>query len=468
MDQREVHVAGRLALEARFDCFAHAPGGRAVEPQRLRRPLHEVEVAHHVVIENRDVPARHVGDDGRVLVLPQLAHDPAHRDDVVVGMRRKDQHPPARRQLGPPADLARQAVEHHPVDRSGGGVLREQRAQMVLGVVARGELENGLPRLLGEPHDRAIGHRGRPLDALQQPRCIDPRQLRRRREVEIHGGVAMALQERRRDVPGDLALDGAPHDRGLVLARRDQGDLPGPEDGGHAHRDRFARHVVLAEEVGRRVLPGHGVERHEAGARVGRGTGLVEADVAALADAEDLEVDAAGFADRPLVRGAVLLEPLARRPPVRDVHVLGADVHVGEQVLPHVAPIAVWAVGRHGIVLVEVECHHVREIDLARVMAADQLAVDAEGRAARGEPEDRAALGGRLLGDHLDDAVGHEQRHVVVVAQHHRADALAVTRSVERAPRRARRLPGLLRAGCGHLALFSSIGRHIIQKEYAG
>src|SRR5439155_1608013 len=85
--------------------FAHAPGGRAVEPQRLRRPLHEVEVAHHVVIENRDVPARHVGDDGRVLVLPQLAHDPAHRDDVVVGMRRKDQHPPARRQLCSPVAI---------------------------------------------------------------------------------------------------------------------------------------------------------------------------------------------------------------------------------------------------------------------------------------------------------------------------------------------------------------------------
>src|SRR5438034_4537529 len=48
-----------------------------------------------------------------------------------------------------------------------------------------------------------------------------------------------------------------------VLAGGDQGDLPGLEDRRHAHRDRLARHVVLAEEIRRRVPACDRVERHQ-------------------------------------------------------------------------------------------------------------------------------------------------------------------------------------------------------------
>jgi hypothetical protein len=177
---------------------------------------------------------------------------------------------------------------------------------MVLGVVARRELQDGLPGPLGQPHRRPLRQFGRPGDAAEHPRGLDAGQLGRGREVQVRGGVGVALQEGGGYVLGDLTLHGAGDDGRLVLPSREQGDLAGLEDSRDAHGDRLARHVVLAEEIRGRILAGHGVEEYRAGPRVLGRTRLVEADVAALADPEELEVDPAGRGDGPLVGGALL------------------------------------------------------------------------------------------------------------------------------------------------------------------
>ena len=126
----------------------------------------------------------------------------------------------------------------------------------------------------------------------------------------------MTLQKRRRDLDVDLAFDRALDDARLVLAGRDDRDLARVENRRDAHRDRFARNVLLAEEIGRGVAPRDGVERHEPRATLGARAGLVEADVSRLADAENLKVDAAGALDRQLValRRVVDLARAERRP----------------------------------------------------------------------------------------------------------------------------------------------------------
>src|SRR5256885_13954016 len=103
-------------------------------------------------------------------------------------------------------------------------------------------------------------------------------------------------------------------------------------------RSRFPRHIVLAEEVPRRILPGHRVERHQAGPLVGRRARLVEADVPALPDPEHLEVNPAGLDDGPLVCEAVLGESFARHAAVGDMDLLGPGVDGRGQGLPPVAP----------------------------------------------------------------------------------------------------------------------------------
>ncbi len=303
---------------------------------------------------------------------------------------------------------------------------------MILGIVLRRELQDRFARLLGEPHDGALGHRRRPLDVLEHPGRRDARQLAGRREIEIDGAVGVPLQERGGDVGLDLTLDGALHDRRLVLARRDQRDLARLEDRRDPHRDRLARHVVFAEEVGGRILAGDRVEGDEPRTRIGRRSGLVEADVAALADAEQLEVDAAHIGDGALEGGGMLGQALARHAAVRDVDVRRDDVHVGEQILPHVAPVAVRAVCAHRVVFVEVEGDHPREVEAAGLVAANQLAVHADRRAPRREPQHGAPLRRRFAVDHVDDAIGQQPHEIVVIRHDDGADALPVAGALDR------------------------------------
>ncbi len=320
---------------------------------------------------------------------------------------------------------------------------REQRAELMLGVVARGQFEHRFAALVREPDDRALDHGGRPFDPLENPWRLDPRELRGRGEIEIDRDALMALQEGRCHVGRDLAFDGAHHDPGLVLAGREQRDLFRVENRGDAHRDRFAGHVLDAEEISGRVPAGQRVERDDAGARRRVGARLVESDVARLADAEQLEIDAAGRANRLLVRGARFRDALAGGHTLGDVNVLLRDIHVLEKILPHVPVIAVGAVGRHRVVLVEIERDDVRKIDVAGLVAADQLFIDPEGRAPRRETEHRTALGARLALNDFDDPFGDGGGEVGVLREYDGPEPLAVARALDgRRGRRPRRSLG--------------------------
>ena len=266
---------------------------------------------------------------------------------------------------------------------------------------------------------------GRPVHGAEEPGRRLARERRRGGAVDVEGGVRMALEERGRDLVVHLALDRPTHDGGLVLAGREDEDLAGLEDRGDAHRERLARDVLLAEEIGRRVLPGHQVERDEAGAALGARAGLVEADVPRPPDAEELEVDAAGLADRLLVAGDLVLH--LRRGGCRRAEMWtcsAGNVELGEQVLPHEPMVGVEAPRVHRVVLVEIEGDDVPEAEPLVAVQADQLAVDADRRGAGGEPEHGApALGGAGAYD-LGDPARHQSAEVVVVVDDEGADAL--------------------------------------------
>ena len=241
----------------------------------------------------------------------------------------------------------------------------------------------------------------------------------------------MALQERRGDVGGDLALDRTRDDPRLVFAGRQEGDLPGVENRGDAHRDRLARDVLDAEEIGRGVPARQRVERDDARPRRRIRPGLVEADMPRLADAEQLEIDAACAPDCVFIRGTGLDHALPRDRAVGDMYVLLRDVQMREEVLPHVAVVAVGTVGRHRVVLVEIERDDAGKIDVACLMAADQLFVDPEGSAPGGQPQDCSTLGPGLALNDLHDPLGDGEGEVRVLGKNDGAESLALPRALD-------------------------------------
>src|SRR5262249_10411599 len=149
-----------------------------------------------------------------------------------------------------------------------------------------------------------------------------------------------------------------------------------------------------AEEVARGVPAGHGVQGGPAGPAVPRGAGFVKADVAGAADAQDLQVDAAGPPDQLLVADAVVLDVAGRHGPVGDVDVLRRDVDVVEEGLAHPAVVAVRVVRLHRVVFVEVESEDAREVEPGLLVQADQFAVQPHGGRAGGQAQDGRAVGG--------------------------------------------------------------------------
>ncbi len=288
----------------------------------------------------------------------------------------------------------------------------------VVGVV---ELEDRLAGRLADPHHRLDLAPARPVDLAQQPRRLPAGQFGGGRDVEMNGGVRMLLQVGRGDRTVDVALHRPTHDRRLVLAGRDQRDLARLEDGRDPHRDRLGGDVLGAEEVGGGGAACDRVERDQPGARPGTRARLVEADVAGLADAEDLVVDATRRLDRVLVVAAVGLDLGAGQVAARDVDAGPVHVHLFEQVLPHEPVVAVQAPRRHRVVLIEVEGRDVGPVEALVAMEPDQLAVDPDrGRAGR-ESQHRRPAGRVALPYHFGDPLRDAVRDLVVgLADHDR------------------------------------------------
>ena len=381
------------------------------------------------MVEDGDVAARHVRHEHLVPILDELAQNPAHRDDVVVGMRREADRALAGGELALAANLRAERIEHFAVHRTGRSRPGDERGHAVFGVVALRQLENGPLRLLGEPHDRADLERLGPADFVQQPRCGNARQLRARRLIDVKGRVGMALQKGRRDLEVDVAFDRPPQNRRLVLARGEQGDLARIENGRDAHRHRFLGHELLAEEIGGGVAPRHRIEMHDTRAAVRAGARFVEADVARLPDAENLEVDPAGALDLRLVTQAFRLDVNARSVPPRDMNVPLRDIDVREEILPHEAVIRVDVVRRHRVVFVEIERHDVGEAQPVVPMHPDQLAIHANGRGARGEAEDDILAGRSLLPNQRRDARGDHARQILMLFTDDGANPLECVRA---------------------------------------
>ena len=133
-------------------------------------------------------------------------------------------------------------------------------------------------------------------------------------------------------------------------------------------------------------------------------------------DAEDLQVDAAGVGDRLLVGGARGGDPRLRQTPVGEVHVLGTNVDVVEEMLLHEAAVALMARRIDRPVLVEIEGDDVREGEAILAMHANEFLVERGRRGAGREAEHAGAMLRGSRSDERGDLGGERPRRAACVA----------------------------------------------------
>ena len=250
------------------------------------------------------------------------------------------------------------------------------------------------------------------LEGANEPRSAVAGEGVGRSGIEDKEGSGVFLEERGGDLGVDLALDGGADDLGFVLAPSHQDDAAGVEDGAYAHRESVARGGVVAAEVAGGVAAGEGIERDEAGEGVARAAGFVEADVTGAADAEKLEIDAAGGADGGFVGGAVVVDLAFGDGAGRQVRALRVDVDVVKKVAAHERAVALGMLGCERVVFVEIKRGDVGEAQTFLAVEADEFGVDAHGRGAGGEAEDDGFLLGLALADEGGDFRGDGARGI--------------------------------------------------------
>ena len=182
-------------------------------------------------------------------------------------------------------------------------------------------------------------------------------------------------------------------------------DPLGGHDGADAHRERLARHVVDAVEEAAVGLDGGLGEVHAVGALHEGVTGLVEADVTVVANAQELEVLVAGGGDGRVVLGAGGLVVLHQS--VGHMGVGLVDVHVIEEVHVHEVAIALLVIAGQAAILVEVVGLDLGEVEIAGLVGGNEVLIGPDGRGARGKAEHAVGLEGNLRRDDGSGLAAH-------------------------------------------------------------
>ena len=215
------------------------------------------------------------------------------------------------------------------------------------------------------------------------------------------------------DGAGSLGTDGPEeavlHRLGLVLTVDNQQNPLGLHDGADAHGVGVGGHVVPGgEEPGVGVDGGLG-QSNLVGALDKSVGGLIEADVAVGAKAQQLQVSAAEGVDDGIVAGA--LTGGIRVHAVGDVAVGLIDVHMVKQVGAHEVGIALVMVLGQAHILVQVDGLDLREVQVAGLILGNQLLIGAHRAAAGSQAQHTVGLQINLGGDD----VGGLPAHILIV-----------------------------------------------------
>ena len=201
----------------------------------------------------------------------------------------------------------------------------------------------------------------------------------------------MELQDGSGNLGGHGAAEGLVENLLLVGAGGYQNHLPGCHHGADAHGVSSGGNLVNGVEEALVGLTGNLLQLYLMGHGREMVGGLVEADVAVVANAQQLQVHPAPLLNLLLISLAHGRHVLGLA--VGNDGVLGLDVHMIEQVLLHEVPVALGMVPGQALVLVQVGGTNPGKINLTGLAALHQLPVQGQGAGTGSQAQNTGGLG---------------------------------------------------------------------------
>ena len=184
-----------------------------------------------------------------VTLMLQPDERTAHADDIVVGVRREDQH--RFREwaaldrtegivgiglaAGPSGNCMLEVVENVYVQLVVAAYGFQETFKGVLEIVLTGELEYGLPDLAAQPDNGLAAELGCPVARTDEPRGDETGKVAGGHVIDIQLDIGVTLEEAGGDIRSHFPLGDLAHHFGLAFTPGQQDDLLGAEHGAEAH-----------------------------------------------------------------------------------------------------------------------------------------------------------------------------------------------------------------------------------------
>ena len=237
--------------------------------------MHETR---YLFIAHSNVSTRLVGHMNLMSLRHQALNGAAHRNNVIIGMRREHHNTlriglrtlwaigvvGIRFSTRPARDGVLQVVEYLDIGIISRPIKRQEFRKAVLVVVFVRQFQNGFASLLTQPNQSRPHQLVCPRERSNQPRVHNAGQTCSCCEVYNHMCIVVSLQERGRNGVGYSSFDGFANDVGLLFSPCCEEYLSCRKNGLHTHRNSTRRNRLVSAETECRFFARSSINQHQA------------------------------------------------------------------------------------------------------------------------------------------------------------------------------------------------------------
>jgi len=171
--------------------------------------------------------------------------------------------------------------------------------------------------------------------------------------IEDYGAMRMQLQGGRGNAIGPGSLQGLGDDRRLLCAGGEEEASAGGQDGAHAHSERVSGRLGRRKKMGCVLGAGRRGEELDVGPGIQGRQRFVEAEMAVLTDAEQLQVDSAVLGDQRFIADTFFRQIGGHA--IGQVSSGGLNIDLPEQMVVHVIAVRIGMVCGQANVFIQIK-----------------------------------------------------------------------------------------------------------------